>query len=111
MNRPRPHGASDHTGRGPCVAMSRRSIVDGLKDIASPPAGVRRVINPAGGAALPPTWCWLSARARNREHLIEAEEWIGLATGAFLQRLLTNVLNPKVAIFYVTLFPPFIAPG
>jgi threonine/homoserine/homoserine lactone efflux protein len=56
----------------------------------------------------------LALRAAARNHEQPADDGgVGALTSraAFGQGLLTNLLNPKVGVFYATLLPQFIAPG
>lgn len=63
--------------------------------------GVRSLLG-AGHGALPASSEAAPAPAVPRE---------GALRGAFVQGLLTNVLNPKVALFYLTFLPQFMNPG
>ena len=47
-------------------------------------------------------------RARNNEMPVESVS--GAGTGAFRQGILTEVLNPKTALFFLSFIPQFIAP-
>lgn len=57
---------------------------------------------------------WLGVQTlssvRNR-HTTEVSGNKVAAKGAFLEGLITNILNPKVAIFYVAFLPQFISPA
>ena len=47
-------------------------------------------------------------RARNEEGTVSASQ--PAAAGAFRQGILTEVLNPKTALFFLSFIPQFIAP-
>ena len=54
---------------------------------------------------------WLGIRmirARNEERTVSASQ--PAATGAFRQGILIEVLNPKIALFFLSFIPQFIAP-
>jgi len=59
--------------------------------------------------------CWLGARLLYRPRTaLESDavgEAVGRRGGAFWRGLLTNLLNPKVGVFYVTFLPQFVPAG
>ncbi|WP_164513251.1 LysE family translocator [Thiosocius teredinicola] len=57
---------------------------------------------------------WLGIQALRSSGRTQASQNVGgrlAIRGAFKEGLITNVLNPKVAIFYVAFLPQFISPG
>lgn len=71
-----------------------------------------RLLQLAGAAWL----CWLGARLllsalRPPAAPAAPEPSVAGGTGWFWRGLLTNLLNPKVGVFYLTLLPPFIPQG
>ncbi len=46
--------------------------------------------------------------ARNSDQLLPTPKWRG---GPFRQGLLSNLLNPKIAVFFTSFIPQFIGPG
>ncbi len=50
---------------------------------------------------------WLGVGAFRSQHAVEAE----VPRRAFRDGLVTNLLNPKIGVFYATVLPTFIAPG
>jgi len=79
----------------------------GLSAILAASAVAFHTVKYAGAAYL----VWLGIRmirTRNREMTVEAA---GPSNGAFRQGILTEVLNPKTALFFLSFIPQFVAPG
>lgn len=59
-------------------------------------------------------WLGLDALVRPRRHVADLQGTAPPSDGAgrwFARGLLTNLLNPKVGVFYVTFLPQFVPPG
>src|SRR6266566_988780 len=79
----------------------------GLSAILAASAVAFHTVKYAGAAYL----IWLGMRmirTRNAEMTVEAA---GPSNGAFRQGILTEVLNPKTALFFLSFIPQFVAPA
>lgn len=79
----------------------------GLSAILAASAVAFHTVKYAGAAYL----VWLGIRmirTRNAEMTVEA---MGSSNGAFRQGILTEVLNPKTALFFLSFIPQFVAPS
>jgi RhtB (resistance to homoserine/threonine) family protein len=91
-----------------CVIHATASAL-GMSAVLATSATAFTVMKTAGAAYL----VWIGVQSfRARETVTASDRSKGTpATAPFAQGFLTNVLNPKVAIFYLTFLPQFIAPG
>lgn len=83
----------------------------GLTVVLARSAAAFDIVKTAGAIYL----IWLGIRAlRENDHAPAADDETGLRTHpghrSFLEGFLSNVLNPKVAVFYLALLPQFIGP-
>jgi threonine/homoserine/homoserine lactone efflux protein len=98
-----------------CVLHATASAL-GLSAILATSATAFNVVKTVGAAYL--VWIGYQAirEAGRPAHAQEAtaaprDTAASGALGPFLQGFLTNILNPKVAVFYLTFLPQFIGPG
>src|SRR2546429_476448 len=103
-------------GRREVIFPSMATFVGGLSHVLAAALGVSAILAPpalafpaakSGGAAY---LVWLGIRrirARNSEMLVSASQ--PASAGAFRQGILTEVLNPKTALFFLSFIPQFIA--
>ena len=92
-----------------CVLHATASAL-GLSAVLATSAMAFNVVKTIGAAYL--VWIGIeSIRDAGRPAFQSAKPPAQRALGPFLQGFLTNVLNPKVAVFYLTFLPQFISPG
>jgi len=91
-----------------CVIHATASAL-GMSAILATSATAFTVMKTAGAAYL----VWIGVQSFRARNTVTASSPSKATRGAapFAQGFLTNVLNPKVAIFYLTFLPQFIAPG
>jgi RhtB (resistance to homoserine/threonine) family protein len=93
-----------------CVIHATASAL-GLSAIIATSAMAFNVVKTLGAAYL--VWIGIqSIRDAKRPATLPNEKpSLRSGLGPFLQGFLTNILNPKVAVFYLTFLPQFISPG
>lgn len=91
-----------------CVIHATASAL-GMSAILATSATAFTVMKTAGAAYL----VWIGVQSFRARDTVTASSPSKATRGTapFAQGFLTNVLNPKVAIFYLTFLPQFIAPG
>ena len=92
-----------------CVVHATASAL-GLSAILATSATAFNVLKTIGAAYLVCIGVQ-SIRAAIAPATATTEPTIRSTVGPFLQGFLTNLLNPKVAVFYLTFLPQFISPG
>lgn len=83
----------------------------GLSAILATSDAAFTVVKLAGAAYLVWLGVGMLAGGRDSAGLMATQHATGDAMAAFRQGMLTNVLNPKVALFFLALLPQFIDPG
>jgi len=93
-----------------CVIHATASAL-GLSAILATSATAFNVVKTLGAGYL--IWIGIqSIREAGQPATVTSEDSARRARlGPFLQGFLTNILNPKVAVFYLTFLPQFISPG
>lgn len=91
-----------------CVIHATASAL-GISAVLATSATAFNVMKTVGAAYL--VWIGVqSIRTSGAPATVAADRAKG-RTSPFLQGFLTNILNPKVAIFYLTILPQFVGPG
>jgi RhtB (resistance to homoserine/threonine) family protein len=93
-----------------CVIHATASAL-GLSAILATSATAFNVVKTLGAGYL--IWIGVQSIRESRHPAApaRAREARRARLGPFLQGFLTNILNPKVAVFYLTFLPQFISPG
>jgi RhtB (resistance to homoserine/threonine) family protein len=93
-----------------CVIHATASAL-GLSAILATSATAFNVVKTLGAGYL--IWIGIQSirEAGQPATAVSADSTRRARLGPFLQGFLTNILNPKVAVFYLTFLPQFISPG
>ena len=89
------------------VLVHATAAILGLSAILATSATAFTVVKIAGAVYL----VWLGIRAFAGARKPAAQQAVRREGSAYRQGLVTNVLNPKVAIFFLTFLPQFVGPG